>query len=183
MKTIFLALCLCALSARSQTFVRYALTNFTGDGHGNLLANVLINVPTNTLLKATLQSDNGTQLSAYVQYPDVADSIFLGQSDGTHPLPTIALNPVLGPAVVNVGGYVPSANVMFDPNPTGICIAEFDTVNTTPSLVGYGVVPNGHTATIALQTSTNLITWLNATNGTYPATNSAKFYRLNLQVN
>lgn len=56
-------------------------------------------------------------------------------------------------------------------------------VNVTPALQGYGVQPNGKSATVQLQTSADLINWQTATNGTYPATNAAAFYRLTMIVN
>ena len=62
-------------------------------------------------------------------------------------------------------------------------LLKMETVNTVPSLQGYAVQPNGKTATVKLQTSTDLNNWTPATNGIYPATNRAAFYRLDFQVN
>jgi hypothetical protein len=80
----------------------------------------------------------------------------------------------LGPSSL-IFGQVSSFN--------GFAVIKFETVNTTPSLQGYGVQPNGKAATVEMQTSSDLTTWTTATNGTYPATNSAAFYRLKMQIN
>jgi len=133
-----------------------------------------VDVPTNTLCKLLNANANAISFGAYSS-PLFSNSI-TGNIEqissfgvGTSPGNSLCLGP--GKIFLWKGGV---------PNDL---LLEFDTVNTTPSLQGYAVQPNGKTATIQLQTSSDLTNWQPATNGTYPATNSAAFYRMSLQMN
>jgi hypothetical protein len=61
-------------------------------------------------------------------------------------------------------------------------IAEFDAVNTTPAIQGFGVQPANSVAQISLETSTDLKTWQTTTNGNYGLTNAARFFRMDMSI-
>jgi hypothetical protein len=140
-------------------------------------------VPTNTVfhllhIRATDPAGaNGTpgptgitQVIFNVDYPNLPTMPYV-QADA----PNFSL-PVLGPATVNLqaGFHDASSAIM--------CLVKLESVNATPDLRGFAVQPAKSSATIALETSTNLTNWAPATNGTYSATNSARFFRMNLSV-
>jgi hypothetical protein len=171
MKTI-IALCLFAAAVHAQTFVKFPVISFVLTG-SSYVGSASFNIPTNTtatLLNAQ-GSPNVTGIGLTIQEPGLQEVKIADASESENV-------PELGPATVTFffTSAVPDAD-------SASFLVRFDTVNTTPALSGFGVVPNGKTSTIALQSSTNLITWTSATNGTYAATNTAKFYRMALTVN
>jgi len=171
MKNILWILLLAAGVGRAQTYVNYKLTSFAWNG-SSYVASTNIIVPTNTLLtvRSMGASPNISSAVLTLQYPGAAAIV---DSD-----PTTWLNyPVLGPVTGTITASSSSSSGNF-----ANMLVEFDTANTTPLLQGYAVQPNGRSATILLESSTNLATWTTATNGTYAATNRAMFYRLNFSV-
>jgi hypothetical protein len=168
MKLIAL-ICLFALPAAAQTYVNFKLFDFDATHH----ASVEFDVPTNTIFKEEALTDPIMSDNLYVQYPEATNWVALLTADSSY---GINYPKVLGPAKIQFQAYSPDAVPQ-------VLLASFTPVNTTPALSGYGVQPNGRAATVALETSADLKTWQVATNGTYPATNAAAFYRINFQVN
>jgi len=171
MKIIAL-LCLLALPAFGQTYFNYKLTNWD---NLNSDAQVVFDVPSNSVFTAVaVTASNAAGLES--QYPESTNWIQLLYSDSgvafSGPSPK-----VLGPAKIRFSGMGENSR-----NDIAVLLGKFETVNTTPALAGYGVQPNGKTATVSLETSADLQTWQTATNGTYPATNAAAFYRLKMDV-
>jgi len=154
--------CLCV---HAQTFVNYVIPN----SGLNYSTNVI--VPTNTIAKIVDFNYTGSLTSAVVTIT------YTGTPSFASVYPAWLNTPIMGPVTLNVTvkSQTPTGNAFF-------ALAEFDAVNTTPELAGFAVQPNGKTASINLESSINLTTWVIATNGTYPATNSAQFYRMNFNV-
>jgi hypothetical protein len=172
MKKILLSLVLLAGVARGQTYVNYFLTSFPNVG-GAFTCTTNIAIPTNTTAKVLdfQVTANITNASVFMQYPGQP-----AMAPSTDPSQVLGI-PVLGPATATITAKAVTGS--------GNCMAvlvEFEPVNTTPALQGFAVQPNGHSATIALQSSSNLVNWVTATNGTYPATNRATFYRMSFTV-
>ena len=167
MKTLalFAVITFACLSVHAQTFVNYVVPN----SGLNYSTNVV--VPTNTIAKILDFNYTGSLTSAVVTLT------YAGVPSFTSVYPAWLNTPVMGPVTLNltVKSQTASGNALF-------LLAQFDVVNTTPELAGFAVQPNGKTASIKLETSTNLTTWITATNGTYPATNRAQFYRMNFNV-
>ena len=153
------------LSVHAQTFVNYVIPN------SGLSYSTNVVVPTNTIAKIVDFNYTGSLTSA------VGTLTYAGAPSFTSVYPAWLNTPVMGPVMLNltVKSQTASGNAFF-------LLAEFDAVNTTPELAGFAVQPNGKPASITLETSTNLTTWATATNGTYPATNRAQFYRMNFNV-
>jgi hypothetical protein len=154
--------CLCG---QAKTFVNYIVPN----SGLNYSTNVI--VPTNTIAKIVNFNYAGSLTSAVVTIT------YAGTPTFASVYPAWLNTPIMGPVTLNVAvkSQTPTGNAFF-------ALAEFDPVNTTPQLAGFAVQPNGKTASITLESSTNLTTWTTATNGTYPATNRAQFYRMNFNV-
>jgi hypothetical protein len=85
---------------------------------------------------------------------------------------------VLGPATVNFNYYNSSPYTDYNL----ALLLKFEAVNATPAISGFAVQPPSQTASISLQTSTNLTTWTTITNAVYPATNSARFFRMDMTL-
>lgn len=129
------------------------------------ITNDLLTVPTNVLATVVnLQAGNYVS-SMYAGDTNLYDVAYF---DSTARFATV---PVLGPATL-----------VFDTNfNSARALIKFEPVNVVP--VGtYAVQPNAHQASVALQSSTDLVNWQATTNGTYLATNSAIFYRVALAV-
>lgn len=187
----FAALILFAASiASGQTFTRYAIKdwnlsfsqnypNYTRNNYTNQLS---FSVPTNTIFRGTIISGEGYAY-VFVKFPESAELIQIGSSGETPE--TLHNRPILGPATVYFDGW---SSTILQTNGTESAkgsvslLAEFSSVNVTPELQGYAVQPNGKTASVQLETSADLKTWTQTTNGIYPATNQAAFYRLKMDV-
>jgi hypothetical protein len=172
-KLIALALlCLVAAALHAQTYANFKLTSFPYSA-GYYVCSTNVAVPTNTIARII----NFEFTSGIVG--GVVTVQYAGQPAMTFPDSSQWLNfPIMGPCTVTVTASSSSATGNFV-----VVLTQFDTVNTTPFLQGYAVQPNGHTASVALEASTNLTTWTATTNGTYAATNKAQFYRLSMTVN
>lgn len=174
MKKLIALACLLTLAqiASAQTYENLYLTQFNYAA-GVYVASTNIVIPTNVVAKILnlAASDAVNSGSINVQYA--------GQPIITSSDPSQWVNwPLMGPCTVTISAASTSASGNF-----AVALAQFQTVNTTPNLQGYAVQPNGKTATVAMESSTNLINWASATNGTYSATNRAQFYRLKMSVN
>jgi len=173
---VFGAVLLIACSAFGQTYINIPLTP--------ALPNNSIVVPTNTVFH--LVHVRTTDVTGALATPGPTGTAGVTYSVDYPNLPTMSYSdqdlapylslPVLGPATVNLLGS------FRDTNGAAMCLVMLEPVNTTPALVGFAVQPAKNSATIALETSTNLMTWTPATNGTYGATNSARFFRMNFSV-
>jgi hypothetical protein len=163
------------LSTFGQTYINIPLTPAS--------QNSSVVVPTNTvfhLLHIRTTDPTGaqgtpgplgiTQITFSVDYPNLATMAYA--QDNT----AISSLPVLGPATVNLLGS------FRDTNSAAMCLIKLEAVNATPDIRGFAVQPAKSSATIALETSTNLTSWTPASNGIYSATNSARFFRMNLSV-
>lgn len=172
---VFATAIMVACSALGQTYFNVPLTPTSPSNS--------IVVPTNTvfhLLHVRTTDPSGalgtpgplgiTQIILAVDYPNLPTMRY-AQDD----TPSFSL-PVLGPATANLLGS------FSDTNSAVMCLVKLEAVNATPDIRGFAVQPAKSSATIALETSTNLTIWTPATNGNYSATNSARFFRMNLSV-
>lgn len=194
MKRLLFVLLFISVTVYGQTYARYSINDWILQSIGtnqyspyNIQANytngLVINVPENTIFKCFILSGNAGG-SVDVKFPESTEKLYIG--DSSDPQYFYSDIPILGPATVYFNGtFSRTGNVSngLSTNNGLVClIGQFTQVNVTPALQGYAVQPNGKTATVQLQTSTDLTTWQTATNGTYPATNQAAFYRLKMEV-
>ena len=174
--TVFAAATWVACSAFGQTYINIPLTPTSPSNS--------IVVPTNTVFH--LVHVRTTDVTGVLATPGPTGTAGLTYSVDYANLPTMSYSdqdlapylslPVLGPATVNLLGS------FRDTNGAAMCLVMLESVNATPDLRGFAVQPAKSSAAIALETSTNLTNWTPATNGTYSATNSARFFRMNLSV-
>lgn len=167
------ALCLLLLfvgSVSGQTYFSIALTNIDLMTYA---ARTNFDVPAGTVFKIeSVQAYNDGTVE--VQYPQSTNYMLMERC--SPPNVWVYSTQVLGPAKIRFTAKGAEAQAI------AVLVGSFQTVNVTPALQGYAVQPNGMTATVNLQTSPDLISWKTATNGVYPANNTAAFYRLNLEV-
>lgn len=160
MKMILSLLAACALSASAQTYFKQWFTNWSDTTCTNSFT-----VGTNQL--ATLATVAPSSLSygllLRVTYPE-------GETVMGHK----TASPILGPCVVQ------SEIESIEPNPV-VLLWKLETVNTTDA-GNLAVQPAGLSATVRLQTSTNLATWQTMTNASFGPTNGNRFFRLSLSI-
>jgi len=180
MKTLLTVLLLAiAAQGRAQTYCQITVTNFNFDGRYYSQTTSNLDVPAGTLFTVINTYESDGNFNGYggvsAEYPQTTNQIYIqigslnGYSGGEPK--------VLGPCTIHFTCDGNSSR-----GDIAVLIGKLETVNITPALTGYGVQPNGKTATVQLQTSTDLTTWTTATNGTYAATNSAAFYRMKLEI-
>jgi hypothetical protein len=155
------------VTLHAQTYVNFSTNNYSGT-----VAVLSFTIPTNTIVKLLNLNGSDSIFAVGATYQPQGWPI-THDSDAT-----VLYNlPVIGPA---------TATLLYTSNVTSgnyaSALVEFDAVNTTPQSAGFLVQPNGHQATVLLQESTNLTAWTSITNGTFPATNRAAFYRINFTV-
>lgn len=154
--TAAFALLLC-LHAPAQTFTRVSLIGTTTN---------FISIPINTT----------AEIVGYQGTP--APGITADFGNGPVPIiysPTQTFYPsgiILGPCTLKFYGY--------NTNYIGYYTVKIETVNTTPP--PNVVSPAGTTATLAVETSTNLTTWQTITNAAFPKSETHRFFRTKLIV-
>lgn len=173
MKKLFASFfALLTLTTSAQTFVSYKLGTFVNVSPGVYQATTNITVATNTLLTfPNVQgTTNITGFAFAFQFPGLSTITEYPQDA------TFYSTPILGPctitATVNASSAVGTAALL---------LARFDNVNGT-SAPGGLVQPAGFTASVKLETSTNLTTWTTITNTSYPKTNGNRFFRTSLTI-
>ena len=151
--------------AFGQTYINVPLANTNSYDATNS-----IDVPTNTLFQVVgVFSPQSISFSIYVTYDSFPEMRAQYPFDNGYSKPL----PIVGPAKVKL---VASAGT----NMPSMCLIKLEPVNSTPMLNGFAVQAPNNSATINLETSTNLSIWTTATNGTYEATNQARFFRMNM---
>jgi hypothetical protein len=177
---IILSLLLFASMSHAQTFVNYKISqwkpiapNTDSTDYTNLIS---IEVPQNTLLKiVSITGIDDSESHGKVFYPE-------SETGWQFPLVTYSANQPKPPVEFLGSCRVTYSVRVYDSNQVVSILARFDTVNQSPDVRGLAVQPASKGASVELQTSADLQTWNTATNGTYPATNSAQFYRLKMSV-
>lgn len=169
---IWISLIVSSISAQT-TFVSYKLGNFVNVSPGVYSATTNITVATNVLL--TFPNVQGTAnitgFSFAFQYPGLA-TITENPTDFT-----FYSTPILGPCTITC-----TVNASSAANTAALLLAKFDNVNGTATPGGNIVQPAGFTATVSLQTSTNLTTWTTITNASFGKTNANRFFRTSLTI-
>jgi hypothetical protein len=174
MKTILaFAAALVAWTAGAQSYVNYRLTAFTNAAPGVYTAATNISIGTNVIVQllnfqVTSVLTGGT---IALQYPAVP-AVTLNMGTDQY------LNlPLLGPCTATV-----RINASTNTNAFASFLVQFDTVNAAVSPGGTMVQPSGFTATIGLQTSTDLTAWNIITNASFGKTNGNRFFRMSLTI-
>jgi hypothetical protein len=172
--TILAAAIMIASSALGQTYLNIPLTPASPNNSFVVPTNTVFHVlhvrTTDPSGAGAQQGGDPTAIAFNVDYPNLP-TMHYAQDDAL-----VFSLPVLGPATVALQG------IFHDTNSAVMCLVKLEAVNATPDIRGFAVQPAKSSATIALETSTNLTNWTPATNGTYSATNSARFFRMNLSV-
>lgn len=172
MKIIIALLAALIVNANAQTFVSYKLASFVNVSPGVYAATTNITVATNVLLTfPNVQgTTNITGFAFAFQYPGLGTITEYPQDYSFYS------TPILGPCTITCTVYAPSAST------SALLLAKFDNVNGTATPGGNVVQPAGFTATISLQTSTNLTTWNTITNASFPKTNVNRFFRMGMTI-
>lgn len=173
MRTILALLAVLTVSADAQTFVSYKLGSFVNVSPGVYQATTNITVATNTLLTfPNVQgTTNITGFAFAFQFPGLSTITEYPQDA------TFYSTPVLGPCTINCTVNASSAS-----GTAALLLARFDNVNGNAVPGGSLVQPAGFTATVSLQTSTNLTTWTTITNASYAKTNSNRFFKTSITI-
>lgn len=173
MKIILALLAAGIVNANAQTFVSYKLATFVNVAPGVYSAATNITVATNVLLTfPNVQgSTNITGFAFAFQFPGLA-TITEYPVDAS-----FYSTPILGPCTITC-----TANASSAVNTAALLLARFDSVNGTATPGGNLVQPAGFTATVSLQTSTNLTTWTTITNTSFPKTNANRFFKTSLTI-
>lgn len=160
------------VSIAADSFVNVPVTAFAQTAPGVYKASTNIVVGTNQLVRFV-----GIQTAGGVSAVDLVI-----QNPG---LPPVSANwvtddvlntPMLGPCTVTA-----TATANTSANTLALYLLQFAAVNASP-LPGAVIVPAGFTATVSLDTSTNLVDWQTMTNASFPKFSGNRFFRTSLTL-